>query len=225
MKILLIEDDQSIAKIITLALRNERINVDHAADGLIGLKMAASTSYDLIILDILLPGKNGDEVTKQLRNASYETPIIVLTALGDLDSKIKLFNLGVDDYLTKPFQFPELLARIKSSLRKQKMEIGNVLLYEDLKLDLKKHEASRSGVKIPLREKEIKILEYLMRHPEQVLTREMILNYVWGPTVERFTNVVDVHVHHLRDKIDKPYETKLVKTVSSVGYKMSKEKL
>ena len=222
MKILLIEDDYSIAKIIILGLRNERIYVDHAPDGISGLKMAASTAYDLIILDLLLPGKNGDEICRQLRNANYNTPIIVLTALNDLNSKIKLFNLGADDYITKPFEFEELLARIKSSMRKQKIELGAVLLYDELKIDLKKHEVTRKGNKIDLREKEIKILEYLMRNAEQVLTREMILNYVWGPSVERFTNVVDVHIHHLREKIDKPYNPKLVKTVSNVGYKISK---
>ena len=222
MKILLIEDDQSIAKIVIWGLRNERIHVDHAPDGLTGLKMAASTAYNLVILDLLLPGKSGEDICKQLRNANYNTPIIVLTALGDLQTKIKLFNLGADDYLTKPFQFEELFARIKSSMRKQKIELGNVLAYEDIKLDLKKHEVTRKGSKIDLREKEIKILEYLIRNAEQVLTREMIINYVWGPSVERFTNVVDVHIHHLREKIDKPYQSRLLKTVSNVGYKISK---
>jgi|SRR5579872_190067 len=223
MKILLIEDDSAIAKLITWGLRNERIDVDHAPDGMTGLKMAASSGYDLIILDLLLPGnKNGDEVCKQLRNANYNTPIIVLTALSDLGSKIKLFNLGADDYMTKPFEFEELFARIKVLMRKQKVELGNQLAYEDIKIDLKRHEVTKRGNPVPLREKEIKILEYLIRNAEHVLTREMILDYVWGPATERFTNVVDVHIHHLREKIDKPFKTKLVKTVSNVGYKISK---
>lgn len=222
MKVLLIEDDSSIAKLISWGLANERITVDHAPDGIIGLKMAASSSYDLIILDLLLPGKTGEDVCRQLRNANFNTPIIVLTALGDLNSKVKLFNLGADDYMTKPFEFEELFARIKALMRKQKVELGNVLAYDDIKIDLKKHEVTKRGSKIPLREKEIKILEYMVRHAEQVLTREMILNYVWGPATERFTNVVDVHIHHLREKIDKPFSTKLVKTVSNVGYKLSK---
>lgn len=225
MKILLIEDDPSIAKVIGLGLRNEHIAVEHAYDGMRGLKMAASTSYDLILLDLLLPGKNGDEVCRQLRGANFSTPIIALTALGDLTTKIRLFNLGVDDYITKPFEFPELLARIKSSLRKQKIEVGNTLSYGGLILDQKKHEVRREGVLIVLRDKQRKILEYLMRHPEQVLTREMILSYVWGPHVERYTNVVDVHVHYLRDKIDKPFQKKLIKTINNVGYKITdKEK-
>lgn len=225
MKILLIEDDPSIARVIGLGLRNEQITVEHAYDGVRGLKMAASTAYDLVLLDLLLPGKNGDEVCKQLRGANFTTPIIALTALGDLTTKIKLFNLGVDDYITKPFEFPELLARIKSSLRKQKVEVGNTLFYGGLALDQKKHEVKRDGVPIVLRDKQMKILEYLMRHPEQVLTREMILSYVWGPHVERYTNVVDVHVHHLRDKVDKPFSKKLIKTINNVGYKITdKEK-
>lgn len=222
MKVLLIEDDQSIAKAVSWGLRNERFNVDYAPNGTIGLRMAVSNAYDLIILDLLLPDKNGDQICAQLRNANFTTPIIVLTALGDINSKVKLFGIGADDYLTKPFEFQELLARIKAAMRKQKIELGNMLMYEELRLDLRKHEVTRDGNKIELREKEIKILEYLMRHAEQVLTREMILNYVWGPTVERYTNVVDVHMHHLRKKIDKPYGKKLLKTISNVGYKIGK---
>ena len=222
MKILLIEDDSSIAKLITWGLRSERIDVDHAPDGLTGIKMAVSSRYDLIILDLLLPGgKSGEDICKQLRNANYMTPIIILTALGDLSSKVKLFNLGADDYMTKPFEFDELFARIKSLMRKQKVELGNLLSYGDIKIDLKRHEVTKRGSHVNLREKEIKILEYLVRNAEQVLTREMILNYVWGPATERFTNVVDVHIHHLREKIDRPFQSKLVKTVSNVGYKLS----
>jgi two-component system copper resistance phosphate regulon response regulator CusR len=222
MRALIIEDDPGVAKVVTLGLRNERIDVDHVSDGLSGLKMAVANSYDVIMLDLMLPGKTGEEVCRQLRNANFNTVIIALTALSDLNTKIKMFNLGVDDYMTKPFEFQELFARIKSSLRKQKVEIGNVLTYHDLTLDLRKHEVERNGQKIELRDKEIKILEYLMRHAEQVLTREMILNYVWGPSVERYTNVVDVHVHNLRDKIDKPFGTKIVRTVNNVGYKLKK---
>jgi DNA-binding response OmpR family regulator len=222
MKVLLIEDEETISKEVTLALREERFDVDRTPDGAVGLKMAVANTYDLIIMDLLLPSKNGDEICKQLRNATINTPIIAVTALTDLHTKIKLFNLGVDDYLTKPFQFEELFARIKSCLRKQNVEVSSVLEYDDLKLDLKRREASRAGKKIELRDKELRILEYLMRHAEQVLTREMILSYVWGPGIERFTNVVDVHMHHLRDKVDKPFDKKLLRTVNNVGYKICK---
>ncbi len=220
MKALIIEDDPSVAKIVMINLRNERFDCDHALDGAAGLRMAVANNYDVIILDLMLPNRSGDEICKQLRNANFNTVIIALTALSDLNTKIKMFNLGVDDYMVKPFEFQELFARIRSSLKKQKIDLGNILTYDDIKLDLKKHEVERRGSKIELREKEIKILEYLMRHPEQVLTREMILNYVWGPSVERFTNVVDVHVHNLRDKIDKPFGTKILRTVNNVGYKL-----
>jgi len=222
MKILLIEDDNSIAKLVSWGLSNERIYCDCAPDGVSGLKMAASSSYDLIILDLLLPGKSGEEVCRQLRHANYTMPIIILTAITDLQSKVRLLDLGADDYVTKPFEFEELYARIKALLRKQKIELGSVLVYDDIKIDLKKHEVTKRGSPVSLREKEIKILEYLVRHAEQVLTREMILSYVWGPAAERFTNVVDVHIHHLRQKIDKPWKSRLVKTVSSLGYKLSK---
>lgn len=222
MKILLIEDNDGIAKETTTALKAERFDVDRAHDGLSGLKMAVASSYDIILLDLLLPNKNGDEVCKQLRNAGITTPIIALTALSDLSTKVKLFNLGVDDYLVKPFEFPELFARIKSALRKQKVELGNVLHYDTLTLDLRRYEVNREGKQIELRDKELRILEYLMRHAEQVLTREMILNYVWGPGVERYTNVIDVHMHHLRDKVDKPFHKRLIRTVNNVGYKMTK---
>lgn len=222
MKALIIEDDPAVAKIVTMGLRNEHVQCDHTTDGAAGLRMAVANSYDVIILDLMLPGKSGEEICRQLRNANFGTVIIALTALGDLNNKIKMFGLGVDDYMSKPFEFEELYARIKSCLRKQKIDIGNVLMYDDLILDLRKHEVERKGNKIELRDKEIKILEYLMRHAEQVLTREMILNYVWGPSVERFTNVVDVHVHNLRDKIDKPFGIKTVRTVNNVGYKLKK---
>ncbi|MBU6447976.1 response regulator transcription factor, partial [Patescibacteria group bacterium] len=179
--------------------------------------------YDCILLDLLLPEKNGDEVCKNLRNADFNVPIIAITALADLNSKMKLFNLGADDYLTKPFELQELVARIKAALRKQNAQISSVLSYDDIRLDLNRRQAARRGKIVDLRDKELKILEYMMRHAEQVLTREMILNYAWGPSVERITNVVDVHVHNLREKIDKPFNTKTLRTVNSVGYKLYKE--
>ncbi|MBU6447858.1 response regulator transcription factor [Patescibacteria group bacterium] len=223
MKILLIEDDRHIAKIIGMGLRFEGFEVDYCYDGKTALKMASASKYDCILLDLLLPEKNGDEVCKNLRNADFNVPIIAITALADLNSKMKLFNLGADDYLTKPFELQELVARIKAALRKQNAQISSVLSYDDIRLDLNKRQAARRGKVVDLRDKELKILEYLMRHAEQVLTREMILNYAWGPSVERITNVVDVHVHNLREKIDKPFNAKTLRTVNSVGYKLYKD--
>ncbi len=221
MKILLIEDDQDIASHLISGLRSEYINVDYAEDGGLGLKMANSHAYDIIICDLILPDKNADEITQNLRSAGKSTPIIVLSAVPDAETKIKLLSLGVDDYVTKPFNFQELLARIRTILRKYKINSDTVLNCENLHFDLKKHIVTRDGQKIILRHKELQILEYLLRHAGQVLTREMILDYVWGPSIERYTNVVDVHVHHLRKKIDHPFENKLIKTVSNLGYKLS----
>ncbi|TSC66654.1 MAG: winged helix family two component transcriptional regulator [Candidatus Doudnabacteria bacterium Gr01-1014_77] len=222
MKILLIEDELAIAKIISSALKYERITVDIARCGNAGLRMAVANKYDLIILDYKLPDKNGDEICLQLRNASFDLPIIVLSAINDYENKVKLLDVGADDYITKPFELAELFARIKAALRKQRIEFGTILSYDDLRLDLKRHSVERQGNKIRLRDKEIKILEYMMRHAEQVLTREMILSYAWGPNTERFTNVVDVHVHNLRDKVDKPFGIHTIQTVNNIGYKLSR---
>lgn len=222
MKILLIEDEPAIAKIVSSALRYERISVDIARCGKAGLRLAVANKYDLIILDYKLPDKNGDEVCTQLRSANFDLPIIILSAIGDSENKVRLLDIGADDYITKPFQLAELFARIRVALRKQKIEFGTILSYDDLRLDLKKHSVERRGNKIQLRDKEIRILEYMMRHPEQVLTREMILSYAWGPNTERFTNVVDVHMHYLRDKVDKPFGEPMIQTVNNVGYKLSK---
>lgn len=222
MKILLVEDDPSVSRSLVYALRLERFEVILVGDGAAALRSAVAIPFDLIILDLLLPERSGDQVLKHLRDANVQTPVIILTGLLDLYTKIQLFDLGADDFMVKPFEFLELLARIKAVMRKQKIEMGSKLTYHDLLLDLRRHEATRNGEKLILREKEIKILEYFLMHPEQVLTREMIMNYVWGPSIERATNVVDVHIHYLREKMDKPYGTALVKTVSSVGYKLSK---
>ena len=223
MKILLIEDDPSITKVITWGLKSERIDVDTAQNGSRGLRLAASNTYDLIVLDLLLPEKNGDEVLKQLRFSKNTVPIVVVTGVADLQTKVRVFGLGADDYITKPFEFAELMARIRAALRKHNVEVADAIAFGDITIDFKRHEVKRRGHVIQLREKEVKILEYLIRHEGQVLTREMIMNYAWGPTVERYTNVVDVHIHHLREKIDRPYSTNLVKTVSSVGYKISRD--
>jgi len=215
MKVLVVEDDQDIAKVLSIGLRNERMTVDHASDGITAINMAVSNAYDIILLDLMLPRKEGDEVCRILKNAKIKSAIIALTCVEDVKSKLKMFELGVDDYVVKPFDFDELFARMRAALRKYNISGEKLLIYHDLRLDLGRHEVDRQGKEIILRDKELKMLEYFMRHSEQVLTREMILNYVWGGHVERYTNVVDVHIHNLRDKIDKPFGTK-------VGYKLSK---
>ncbi len=222
MRVLVAEDDPVISQALLDAFQLEHFETVTIADGAEALHAIFSRSFDLILLDMMLPEQNGDQVLKHVRDANIQTPVIILSALDDIYTKVLAFDIGADDYMVKPFEFQELLARMKALLRKRKVETSTKLTYQDLLLDLPKHEVSRSGATLGLREKEMKILEYLMMHPEQVLTREMIMNYVWGHGVERATNVVDVHIHYLREKIDKPYRTQLVKTVNSVGYKLSK---
>jgi DNA-binding response OmpR family regulator len=222
MKILLAEDDLLMAKALCALLSEEHWEVEHVEDGEAALRAAFVRQYDLLIIDLMLPVQDGSQVLKHLRDANMQTPVIILTGLADVENKVRLLGLGADDYLVKPVAFAELKARILAAMRKQKIEAGKHLNYQDIYFDLERHEVVRAGQKIELREKQINILQYFLMHPEQVLTREMILNYVWGPTVERYTNVVDVHIHHLREKIDKPYSVRLLKTVNSVGYKLSK---
>lgn len=221
MKLLLAEDDELMAKALSTLLREEHWEVQHVSDGATALRALFGRQYDLLILDLMLPVRNGDQVIQHMRDANLQTPTIVLSGVADVQSKVRLLGLGADDYLVKPVAFAELKARIQATMRKRKVEIGSHLEYHDISLDLGKHQVSRGGKPIQLREKQIGILQYFLMRPEQVLTREMILNYVWGPTVERYTNVVDVHIHHLREKIDKPYSVRLLKTVNSVGYKLS----
>jgi DNA-binding response OmpR family regulator len=222
MKILLVEDDPDITQALLNVLRLEPFEVFAVGDGHATMRTIQSNTYDMVLLDLAIPKRSGDEVLKHIRDANMQLPVIIITATADIATKVRLFELGADDVLVKPFACAELVARIKSVLRKQKIEVSSKLSYHDILLDLKKHEASRNGQPIVLREKEIRILEYFLMHPEQVLTREMIMNYVWGPSVERIANVVDVHIHYLRERIDKPYDTPMVKTVSNVGYKLCK---
>lgn len=222
MKLLLIEDDADLSKVVSSKLQHERFVVDQALDGFLGLQMAVSNAYDLIITDLTLPLRNGEQICTQLRGANFSIPIIALTASDDLHTKLKLFNVGIDDYIIKPFSFAELVARIKACLRKHELELKETLNYDELSINTRKRTISRAGKNIHLRNKEAKILEYLLMHPDQVLTREMIISYVWGPSVERYTNVVDVHIHSLRDKIDKPFGYPLLQTVNNIGYKISK---
>lgn len=223
MKILLAEDDRSIAQTLGASLRGEGFDVHHVADGNSALRAAVAVPYDIILLDVALPGRNGDAVARHLRDANIGTAIIVVSGLLDVKDKLRLFAAGVDDYLAKPFAYAELRARMKAVLRKRNIPAEDRLAYGEISMNLKDMRATRGGDHIPLRNKEFKILEYFLMHPEQVLTRDMIMHYVWGPTTERYTNVVDVHIHHLREKIDKPYAEKMLHTVNSVGYKISRD--
>lgn len=222
MHILIIEDERRLAHTLRRVLLEERHSVDVAYDGTSGLDLAASATYDLIILDMMLPGIDGLEVCRQVRLYGVTTPILILTALGAIEDRVKGLNTGADDYLVKPFAMEELLARINALLRRRDRTIQTVteLRVSDLTLDLVRHEAHRDGHIIELTAKEFALLDYLMRHPGQVLTRTQIIDHVWRYDLDALSNVVDIYIHYLRDKIDQGFSRALIKTVRGVGYKI-----
>lgn len=223
MKILVVEDEQKVANFLQKGLREEQHVVDVAYDGADGEEMAAGDEYDLILLDIMLPGKNGVDVLRDLRMRGVDTPVIMLTAKGMVEDKLKGFDAGCDDYLTKPFSFEELLARIRAVSRRRGGEISNELTFADLTLDLITHKVRRGEQEIELTAKEYALLEYLMRNPNRVLTRTMIAQHVWDINFDSFTNVIDVYINYLRNKIDRGFDRKLIHTVRGVGYVLREE--
>ncbi|MBI4389177.1 MAG: response regulator transcription factor [Nitrospinae bacterium] len=220
MRILIVEDDKKVAGFIKKGLEEETYAVDVAHDGEEGQYMGEQNQYDLIILDIMLPKVNGMDVLTGLRKSKIDAPILLLTAKDSVEDKVKGLNKGADDYLTKPFAFSELLARIRVLLRRGKAETKTVLQCGDLTLDLVSHKVRRGGEDIDLTGKEYSLLEYFMRNQEKVLTRTMIAEHVWDYNFDTFTNVIDVYINHLRKKIDKNYSRKLVHTLRGVGYVM-----
>lgn len=222
MRILVVEDDKKVAGFIKKGLEEETYAVDVAYDGEDGLHFGSEGQYDLIILDIMLPKIDGLEILSQLRDQGKDTPILLLTAKDAVDDKVTGLNKGADDYLTKPFAFSELLARVRVLLRRGKAEVKTTLMILDLTLDLVSHKVNRGGDEIELTGKEYGLLEYFMRNQEKVLTRTMIAEHVWDYNFDTFTNVIDVYINHLRKKIDKGRELKLLHTLRGVGYVMKK---
>ena len=221
MHILIVEDEQRLAILLRRILVEERHVVDIANDGLSGLNLAASDSYDLVILDLMLPGVDGLEVTRRLRASHIQVPILMLTARGAIEDRVAGLEMGADDYLTKPFAMQELLARVKAQLRRGKSpETGTQLTVGDLTLDLLRHEARRNGHVIQLTAKEFALLEFLMRHPGQVLTRTQIMDHVWRYDMDALSNVVDIYIHYLRSKVDQGFSHPLITTVRGVGYRI-----
>lgn len=222
MHILVVEDDQRLARVLQRVLTEERhvVDISHAGDD--GLGLALAGSYDLLILDRMLPGLDGMGVCRELRVAKVTTPVLMLTARGSVEDRVGGLNAGADDYLVKPFAMIELLARVGALLRRgeRRPEPGNALQVADLRLDLVRHEARRGGALIELTPKEFSLLEYLMRNPGRVLTRTQILEQVWGYDVDAVSNVVDIYIHYLRDKVDRGYSPSLIRTVRGVGYKV-----
>ena len=218
MKILLIEDEQRVASFIRKGLEEHNIQVTQTFDGLTGLNVALSDTYDVIILDLVMPGMNGLEVCKKLREVhSDQTPVLMLTALGTTDDIVNGLTLGADDYLTKPFKFRELLARVYA-LSRRKTVINKVLTVDDLKMDTKAMEVYRGGRKIDLTAREFRLLEYLLMNKNQVVSRTYILENVWDVNHDLGTNVVEVYINYLRKKIDHDFPVPLIKTVVGMGY-------
>ena len=220
MRILIIEDEKKVAGFIKKGLEEETYAIDVAHDGEEGLHLGSEGQYDLIILDIMLPKVNGLEVLSQLRNQGSDVPILLLTAKDAVDDRVTGLNKGADDYLTKPFAFSELLARVRVLLRRGKAEVKTILQVDDLTLDLVSHKVDRGGDEIELTGKEYSLLEYFMRNQDKVLTRTMIAEHVWDYNFDTFTNVIDVYINHLRKKIDKGRQNKLLHTLRGVGYIM-----
>ncbi len=220
MRILIVEDEKKVAGFVKKGLEEETYAVDVAYDGEEGFHLADMNEYDLIILDLMLPKMDGLEVLTRLRDNKVSTPILLLTAKDEVEDKVTGLNKGADDYLTKPFAFSELLARIRSLLRRGQAETQTELKVGDLSLDMVSHKVNRNGEEIELTGKEYSLLEYFMRNEGKVLTRTMIAEHVWDYNFDTFTNVIDVYINHLRKKIDKKYPTRLLHTLRGVGYVM-----
>lgn len=220
MRILVVEDEHKIANSIKKGLEQESFAVDVAYTGNDGCDLASSENYDLLILDVMLPEISGIEICRRLRKENIHTPILMLTARGQVSDKVEGLNSGADDYLTKPFAFEELLARIKALSRRPKNSTGSIYIISDLSLNTLSYEVKRGDKKINLSSKEFALLEYLMRNADRVLSKEQIIEHVWDYDADVLPNTVEVFVGYLRNKLGKP---DLIKTVRGFGYKMSNE--
>ncbi len=223
MRLLFIEDEEKVVNFVQRGLTAERFAVDVARDGESGLEFARSYDYDVIILDLLLPKLDGTEVLRRIRRNNPRVPILILTARDTVQDKVLHFESGADDYLTKPFAFAELLVRVKALLRRGTTPQETVLRMADLELDRLSQQVRRGGKRINLTAKEYGLLEYLMANAGRVLSRTMILEHVWNQSFDGATNIVDVYVRHLRDKVDDDRERNLIRTVRGVGYVLGEE--
>ncbi len=221
MHILVIEDERRLANLVRRALQEEGHKVEVSNDGAEGLDMAEATGYDLLVLDLMLPHLDGVEICRRLRSTGSDVRILMLTARDTVEDRVAGLEAGADDYLVKPFSFTELIARVRALARRQiQPQVEIELTSGDLVLDLQRHEARRDGRTIELTAKEFQLLEYLMRNAGHVMTRTQILDQVWGYNLDSFSNVVDIYVHYLRNKIDRDFSEPLIRTVRGVGYSL-----
>jgi two-component system OmpR family response regulator len=221
MKILLIEDDKETGLYIQKGLNENGYTVDYTADGNDGLYLAMNNSYDLIIVDRMLPGIDGLSIIKMLRSVEKKVPILILSALSGVDEKVEGLKSGADDYLAKPYAFSELIARIEALLRRNtNNSIDKIIQIADLKIDIENYAVIRADKKIELQPREFRILKYLIDHKGQIVTRTMLLENIWDYNFDPQTNVVDVHISRLRSKIDKGFQKQLIKTIRGIGYKI-----
>lgn len=223
MRILVVEDEKKLADMVARGLKAERYAVDVAHDGEAGWQMANTYEYDLIILDLMLPGLSGTEILVRVRRKNSTVPILILTARDATDQKVQNFEAGADDYLTKPFAFAELLVRVKALLRRGPVNRASVLRVGDLEVDRLSKQVRRGGKRIDLTAKEYSLLEYFATNPGRVFSRTMIIEHVWDESFEGLTNIVDVYVRHLREKVDDAFPTKLIRTVRGMGYCLTDE--
>lgn len=222
MRILVVEDEKKVASFIKRGLEQESYAVDIVSDGEEGEHYAEVNEYDAIILDIMLPKKNGLEVLKDIKARGIKAPVLLLTARDTVEDRVKGLNLGADDYLTKPFAFEELLARVRALMRRGSTGAA-ILKFGDLSLDPSTRKAKRADAEVELTVKEYALLEYLLRNPNRVLTRTLIAEHVWDQSFDNETNVVDVYINHLRSKVDNDPSKRLIHTVRGVGYVLKEE--
>lgn len=222
MRILVVEDEHRIANSIKKGLEQERYAVDVAYDGTSGFDLASSEEYDLLILDLMLPGLDGISITRQLRQLNNHTPILILTARGQIEDKVEGLDSGADDYLTKPFSFEEMLARVRALIRRPKNSASNILTLEDLSLNTTTFEVKRNNKNINLSSKEFSLLEFLLRHPRQVMTKDQIISHVWDYESDILPNTVEVYIRNLRRKVDLPFKNlpPLINTIRGFGYRL-----
>lgn len=224
MRILIVEDERKIARALGRALKNEKYAVDISHDGTDAYAMAGMIDYDLLILDRMIPGDyDGLSLTKKLREEGKKVPILLLTALGEIQDKTEGLDSGADDYLTKPFSLDELLARVRALLRRPQTQAETILKIADLSLDLNAREVFRNNQKIELTNKEFSLLEYLVRNAGRPVSKEQIIDHVWDYDADILPNNIEVYISYLREKVDKPFEKKLIKTVRGIGYKIDEQ--